>query len=549
MGLDGGVIIFNQRFVDLWSLAEGWETIANTVKRLSMVLVQLCDPDGFVQRIEDVLQHPEQDSYDEIAFRDGRVFSRHGAPYRIGDRLLGRLWNYHDITERKRMEEALRESKQFIQRIADVTPALIYVFDLVRGYNTFANAYTLTFFGCTMEELQQQGQELIFARLHPDDLSQMAAFPVQWNDATDKQVFHREYCMQNAAGDWRYLDSDEVVFQRDEHGTPTHILGVAIDVTARKQAEEALHESEERYLRAVTAGKVGVWEWNLTTNEMYLAPNLKAMLGYADHEIRNHLDDWGRFVHPDDQQLVMDAAAACLRGETDTYEVEHRMLHKDGSVRWMVARGLVSRDAQGHPVRMVGTDTDITERKQAEEQLHRANVLLKQQAIRDGLTGLHNRRYLDETLPRELQRAERQKQSVGIIMLDIDYFKPFNDTYGHDAGDTLLRAMGAVLQEHTRGADIVCRYGGEEFTLVLPGASLAATQQRAEELRTEVQALMVEHGEQVLAQVTISLGIAVFPEHGMTADSLIRAADQALYQAKRSGRNRVEVVTMPHSEA
>jgi diguanylate cyclase (GGDEF)-like protein len=176
-------------------------------------------------------------------------------------------------------------------------------------------------------------------------------------------------------------------------------------------------------------------------------------------------------------------------------------------------------------------------------------MLLKQQAIRDGLTGLHNRRYLDETLPRELQRAERQKQPVGIIMLDIDHFKRFNDTYGHDAGDTLLRAVGAVLQEHTRGDDIVCRYGGEEFMLVLPGASLAATQQRAEELRTEVQALMVEHGGQALAQVTVSLGVAGFPAHGTTADSLIRAADQALYQAKRGGRNRVEVGTIRHSEA
>jgi diguanylate cyclase (GGDEF)-like protein len=109
--------------------------------------------------------------------------------------------------------------------------------------------------------------------------------------------------------------------------------------------------------------------------------------------------------------------------------------------------------------------------------------------------------------------------------------------------------VGAVLQEHTRGDDIVCRYGGEEFMLVLPGASLAATQQRAEELRTEVQALMVEHGGQALAQVTVSLGVAGFPAHGTTADSLIRAADQALYQAKRGGRNRVEVGTIRHSEA
>jgi diguanylate cyclase (GGDEF)-like protein len=184
---------------------------------------------------------------------------------------------------------------------------------------------------------------------------------------------------------------------------------------------------------------------------------------------------------------------------------------------------------------------DITARKQLEHQLQQANVLLQEQAIRDPLTGLHNRRYLDKILPCELHRAERAGQPVGVIMLDIDHFKRFNDTYGHDAGDTVLRAVGTFLQQHTRGADIACRYGGKELTLVLPGASLAATQQRAEELRAGIQSLGVKHDGQALAQVTISLGVAVFPEHGVSADDIIRAADQALYEAKHSGRNCVVV--------
>jgi diguanylate cyclase (GGDEF)-like protein len=220
----------------------------------------------------------------------------------------------------------------------------------------------------------------------------------------------------------------------------------------------------------------------------------------------------------------------------------------DGSLRWRQFYATPRCEPDGTII-WDGICIDITERKQLEHQLDQANMLLQEQAIRDPLTGLHNRRYLDETLPRELQRAERAGQPVGIIMLDIDHFKRFNDTYGHDAGDTVLRAVGAFLKEHTRGADIACRYGGEEFTLVLPGASLADTQQRAEELRAGIQTLAVQHGEQPLAQVTISLGVAVFPAHGTTAESLIRAADQALYQAKRNGRNRIEVVTILHSEA
>jgi diguanylate cyclase (GGDEF)-like protein len=124
-------------------------------------------------------------------------------------------------------------------------------------------------------------------------------------------------------------------------------------------------------------------------------------------------------------------------------------------------------------------------------------------------------------------------------MLDIDHFKRFNDTYGHDGGDALLRAVGAFLQTNIRGEDIACRYGGEEFSLVLPGASLVDTQQRAEAIRAGVQALVVEHAGQALTHVTVSLGVAVFSDYRTTADMLIRAADQALYQAKRSGRNQV----------
>jgi diguanylate cyclase (GGDEF)-like protein len=124
-------------------------------------------------------------------------------------------------------------------------------------------------------------------------------------------------------------------------------------------------------------------------------------------------------------------------------------------------------------------------------------------------------------------------------MLDIDHFKRFNDTYGHDGGDALLRAVGTFLQTNIRGEDIACRYGGEEFTLVLPGASLADTQQRAEAIRAGVQALVVEHAGQALSSITVSLGVAVFSDYRTTADMLIRAADQALYQAKRSGRNQV----------
>jgi diguanylate cyclase (GGDEF)-like protein/PAS domain S-box-containing protein len=166
---------------------------------------------------------------------------------------------------------------------------------------------------------------------------------------------------------------------------------------------------------------------------------------------------------------------------------------------------------------------------------------LRSQSIRDPLTGLFNRRYMEESLERELHRATRKHHSVAIVMLDIDHFKHFNDTFGHDAGDTLLRELGASLQRYIRGEDIACRYGGEEFTLILPETSLETAQQRAEHIREAVKHLSVEHRHQPLRAITLSLGVAVFPEHGTTAEVVLQAADVALYRAKQAGRDRVEV--------
>jgi diguanylate cyclase (GGDEF)-like protein len=169
---------------------------------------------------------------------------------------------------------------------------------------------------------------------------------------------------------------------------------------------------------------------------------------------------------------------------------------------------------------------------------------LRQQAIRDPLTGLFNRRYLDETLPRELQRATREQQPLGLILGDIDHFKLYNDTYGHDGGDELLRQVGAYLLQHTRAGDIACRYGGEEFVLILPGTLLEASYARAEELRTGLGHLSVEHLGLALPQVTMSFGVASFPYHAASAEELLSLADSALYQAKDLGRNRVVVAEL-----
>jgi diguanylate cyclase (GGDEF)-like protein len=162
-------------------------------------------------------------------------------------------------------------------------------------------------------------------------------------------------------------------------------------------------------------------------------------------------------------------------------------------------------------------------------------------SIRDPLTGLYNRRYLQEALEREIRRAKRSHRSLGLIILDLDHFKRFNDTFGHIAGDMVLRSVAEFIQTKVREEDVVCRYGGEEFLLILPEISRPDLSQRAEQLRLGLQSLTINYNEEILDSITGSLGVAVYPDHGATAELLFQTADTALYHAKQRGRNRVVV--------
>jgi len=170
-----------------------------------------------------------------------------------------------------------------------------------------------------------------------------------------------------------------------------------------------------------------------------------------------------------------------------------------------------------------------------------ANVRLREtlrtQSIRDSLTGLYNRRYLNEALEREIRRSARGQRQLAVIMLDVDNFKGVNDTFGHEAGDTFLRELGSFLQKRVREEDVACRYGGDEFVILLTETSLETAKKRARQLREGIKSLSVPHRGQYLTPPTVSLGAALYPEHGASAEELIRAADDAMYKAKARGRD------------
>jgi diguanylate cyclase (GGDEF)-like protein/PAS domain S-box-containing protein len=465
------------------------------------------------------------------------------------------------------------------------------------------------------------------------------------------------------------------------------------EVAERRRAEDALRESDARWHFALEGTGDGLWDWDAQTNTVYFSRQWKAMLGYAPAEIGSTLDEWDSRVHPADREQVYAELQHILTEGAEFYSSEHRVRCKDGSYKWILDRGkVISRAPGGAPLRVIGTHTDITERKNAEvalresearfrslfEQTHDAVFILdlegrhlaanqraadmlgytfeevlglsvhevsaeinqsgsimdhllageqvpayerlfrkkdgqvfpveinvelvrdkngapmhlisvvndisqrklaeeaaqkaadalkkaneqlslrvaevenlqaelREQALHDPLTGLFNRRYLSEAMEREIARARRENEPLSVIVSDIDFFKMINDTYGHQVGDRFLTEIARLMKQFTRGSDTVCRYGGEEFLLVLPRTTAASAAKRAEELRKMCAETVMRHDGQDV-RVSMSFGIAAYPDHGQQAEEIIIKADKALYQSKHTGRNRV-TIWRPESSA
>ncbi|HEX6927980.1 MAG TPA: diguanylate cyclase [Gammaproteobacteria bacterium] len=241
-------------------------------------------------------------------------------------------------------------------------------------------------------------------------------------------------------------------------------------------------------------------------------------------------------------QNTCENAVRCVHLTTDRHRSVCLPLHAFGETMGML---FVADPADGFPEGSIGAEQHREFIDTVAEQLAlalanlRLRETLRHQSIRDPLTQLYNRRYLDETFRRELHRAARRNTPLSVLLFDIDHFKNFNDSHGHDGGDALLKAVGSSLRDFFRAEDGAFRAGGEEFVAVLPETALEDALSRAEELREEIARLEVRHGNVVLPTITISIGVAAFPEHGETTEELLKAADRALYRAKEGGRNRV----------
>jgi diguanylate cyclase (GGDEF)-like protein/PAS domain S-box-containing protein len=310
---------------------------------------------------------------------------------------------------------------------------------------------------------------------------------------------------------------------------PMRLIAKVTRLTERARFEEALRESEERYALAARGANDGLWDWKLKTNEVYLSARWKEMLGYEEGEIGSCPEEWFRLVHPDEVDSLKAGIAAHIEGQSSHFEMEHRMLHKNGTYRWILSRGMVVRDAEGKASRMAGSLTDITERKQAEEQLIH-------DAFHDALTGLPNRALFMDRLSQAVERVKRHRDcSFGVIFLDLDRFKVVNDSLGHMIGDQLLVEIGRRLEDCIRAGDTLARLGGDEFTILLDGVKDTADAVcMAERIQSQLRRPFHLSGHEILTSA--SIGIALSALGYEKPEDILRDTNIAMHRAKSSGK-------------
>ena len=451
-----------------------------------------------------------------------------GTPIEFGGGQIAVYGIYRDITELKRTVEARRLSEEKYRSILETIEDGYYEVDLA-GNLTLFNGALQRMLGYPAERLtRMNGRDFMdqenAKRMHE-------TFKAVYRSGVSAHTLGWEFV--RADGSRRSAEAS-VTPVRDGSGRITGFRGIARDITERRRTERALRGSEERYALAARGANDGLWDWDLQSGKVYYSPRWKAMLGYSDGDLHGEPDDWFGRVHPQDLERLKSQIADHLDGPSSHFQNEHRILHKDGSYRWVLCRGVAERDGKGQATRMAGSQTDISERKRAEERL-------THDAFHDVLTGLPNRSLFTSLLDRCIARLKRRYDyRFAVLFLDIDRFKVINDSLGHMVGDQLLVAASKRLASCLRPGDTVARLGGDEFTILLDDIIDEKDAIRvAERIQAELMAAFKIGSNEVFTSA--SIGIALSGPAYRRPEEILRDADTAMYRAKAGGKARHEV--------
>ncbi|WP_295452078.1 sensor domain-containing diguanylate cyclase [uncultured Thiodictyon sp.] len=499
----------------------------------------------------------------------------HSGPLELDGRPL--LYSIvHDITDKKAAEDALRASEERLQLVLEGSSDGFWDWNVRTGEILFSRRWA-EMLGYDQTEVQPHIR--IWKQLmHPDD-QQRSRAALHAHFAGDTARYQVEHRIRTKQGEWRWFLHRGKVMARDARGRPVRMAGTHTDITERRRIETALRVSlvaaERHDAQMVALNRMNERLLSCETRAAAYAAIARsagelfagfsgalAVFGEDAGADLQVVADWGDLsILP--TTFPRGHCWALRRGEVHEVMDPTRGSHCGHFADPLPFPSLcIPLTVRGETLGLlhVGARQTLTEGQFADlrtlaiavseaARLALSNIrlqeTLREQAIRDPLTGLFNRRYLDETLPRELQVSRRRGEPLAVAMLDLDHFKRFNDAYGHEAGDAVLRAVGALLNASLRAGDLACRYGGEELTLILPGTSLDAARERLDGLRRAIMQTRILYRGGDLPAITASVGVAVAGGEETDATALLARADAALYRAKEAGRNRIVADEVP----
>lgn len=437
----------------------------------------------------------------------------------VGTKLLA---NFSDITRRKQVESELKIAANVFESqegmlVTDANNIILRVnsaFTKITGY-TADDAIGQT------------------PRILSSDRQSKEFYVAMWEIINREGYWEGEIWNRSKSGKI-YLEHLTITTIKDNNGALTNYVATLTDITESNRLNTELIDERQRLASIIEGANVGTWEWNVQTGKTKFNELWAKFIGYELDELEpSTIQTWIDRVYPDDMKLAAEVLDKYFSGELNYYECEMRMQHKDGYWIWILDKGKVtSWTSDGKPLMMFGTHTDITERKRLE-------LELTKQAHLDYLTGLSNRRHFMEQGAVELSRAIRYDTPLSLLMLDIDFFKRVNDTYGHQVGDAVLQVLSKVCQDTMRQVDVVGRLGGEEFAVILPETTSVEALEVAGRLRESIAKTAVNIPVGLPIHFTVSIGVTTLSNKNVNIDTLLNQADKALYEAKETGRNKV----------
>jgi diguanylate cyclase (GGDEF)-like protein/PAS domain S-box-containing protein len=351
--------------------------------------------------------------------------------------------------------------------------------------------------------------------VHPDDFASTKQSMAALSDQIPVLNFTNRYLTSD--GDYRFIEWRS-------YPSGKYIYAAARDITDRINYELELNKLAERLTLATGSAGIGIWDWDIANDELIWDHQMYKLYGMVEDSSINVYKSWQKAVHPEDRDYIESLFAEGMKG-LSLFTANFRVVWPGGELHYLEAHALVIRDKNERAVRVTGVSRDVTENKKMEEQL----LIL---STTDPLTMAYNRRYLLHMLNSEISRAVRYNAVFSLIMFDIDHFKNVNDTYGHDAGDEVLKSIVTMMQKRIRKNDILARWGGEEFMILLSGTNLVNAGIFADKLINEVRDLVFERS----GKITASFGVAEYIMNE-TQDSFLKRVDEMVYKAKSEGRN------------